>query len=162
MPLYTDIIAIIKSPKRYHEAKSHLGDAYWNVNRILNEIEILEEDHNQKVASFITTLKNSIMDIIHGNTDWHICRLDSAIHQYNIQTAPDPPWYNMDLIFDHYRSEAQHDHKELEVISSPDDEIMAVLRRGIENIGTGTENDMNCLMQIIISQQADAVRRLRE
>jgi hypothetical protein len=46
MPLYTNVISIIKSPGRYHEAKSHLGDSYWNANTILNDLERLEENHN--------------------------------------------------------------------------------------------------------------------
>jgi hypothetical protein len=160
MPLYTDVISIIKSPRRYHEAKCHLGDGYWHVNRILNDIEIREEDHNQKVALLIRTLSNDIMNSIHGQIEGRPCDLDTTIHQYNILTSPDPPWYNMDLIFDHYRNEAGHKHEELEVITSPD-ESRAVLRSGTGNMGTGTKDDMECLMQIVISHQGNMLPRLR-
>jgi hypothetical protein len=53
--LYTNVVSIIKSPGRYDEAKSQLG-SYCNDNRILNDLERLEENHNQQVASLITTL----------------------------------------------------------------------------------------------------------
>jgi len=97
MPLYTNVISIIKSPGRYHEAKSHLGDSYWHVNKILNDIEIREEKHNKEVASLIITLNNDIIDTIHNNNQHRPCNIAVSIHKYNILTASDPPWYTSQI-----------------------------------------------------------------
>jgi hypothetical protein len=159
MPLYTNVISIIKSLGRYHEAKSHLGGSYWYVNKILNDIEIREENHNQQVASIITTLNKDIIDTINNKNKHRPCNIADTIHQYNVLKALDPPWYNIDCIYEHFREEARYHHKELTVVP-PVGENMAVLRRD-ENLAQGTENDMNCLMQIVTSFQADIVPQLR-
>lgn len=148
IPLYTNVISIIKSPGRYHEAKSHLGSAYWHVNKILNDIETCAENHNQQIASLITTLNNDIIDTIHNRNKHRPCNIADTIHQYNVVTASDPPWYNIGCIYEHFREEAMCNHKELTIIPGAGGN-MPVLRR-YENLAQGTENDLNCLMQIVI------------
>jgi hypothetical protein len=165
MPLYTNIVSIIKSPGRYHEAKSHLGASYWHVNRILNDIELRAENHNQQVASLIITLNSEIIDTIHNNNQHRPCNIAVNIHKYNVLMASDPPWYNIDCIYGHFREEANHNHGKLTVVPGVD-ENSAVLRRmhkegTFENLALGTEDDMNCLMQIVMSFQGSMVPQLR-
>jgi len=142
MPLYVDIISKIKTPGRYHQAKSHLGhEENMLVNQILNEIEISQDNHNKRVANLITTLNSDMVDTIQRETQ-------GRLHQFDRATASDA------------RNEAQQTHEELTVIPSPD-ENFAVIRRGVENLAAGTEDDMGVLMQIVISFQAEVVPRLR-
>jgi hypothetical protein len=155
MPLYVEIISKIKSPGRYHQAKSHLGhEENMLVNQILNDIEISQDDHNKRVANLITTLNSDMVNTIQRETQ-------GRLHQFDRVTASDPPCYNMGLICDRFRNEAENTHEELEVITSTSDENMAVLRSGIENLPTGTEDDMKCLMQIVTSFQGEVVPQLR-
>jgi hypothetical protein len=164
MPLYTNVISIIKSPGRYDEAKSHLGDSYGNANKVLNDLERLEENHNQQVASLITTLDKDIIDTIHNKNKHRPCNIAVSIHQYNVLTASDPPWYNIDCIYEHFRQEANHNHRQLTVVPLVG-QNMAVFRRETPtetiDLGLGTEEDMNCLMRIVISFQASIVPQLR-
>jgi hypothetical protein len=65
MPLYVDIISMIKSPGRYHDAKSHLGDEEnMLVNKILNDIEMSQDNHNERVASLTTKLNSDMVNTI--------------------------------------------------------------------------------------------------
>jgi hypothetical protein len=154
MPLYVDIISKIKSPGRYHQAKSHLGhEENMLVNQILNDIEISQDDHNKRVANLVTTLNSDMVNTIQLETQ-------GRLHQFDRVTASDVPWYNIGLLYDHLRNDAQNTHEELKVIPSSD-ENMAELRRGVSNLAAGTEDDMGVLMQIVISFQAEVVPRLR-
>jgi hypothetical protein len=142
-----------------------LGNGYWHVNKILNDIEIRAENHNQQVASLITNLRKEIIDTIHDKNKHRPCNIAVSIHQYNVLTASDPPWYNIDCIYEHFREEANDNHGKFTVVPGVD-ENMAVLRRtfkegSFENLGEGTEDDMNCLMRIVISFQSDVVPRLK-
>jgi hypothetical protein len=73
-------------------------------------------------------------------------------------TASDPPWYNIDCIYGHFRDEANHNHGKLTVVSLVGQNT-AVLRLEkpaeiVIDLGLGTEEDMDCLMQIVLSFQA--------
>jgi hypothetical protein len=65
MPLYGDIISKIKSPGRYHDAKSHLGDEEnMLVNKILDDIEMSQDNHNERVSTLTTTLNSDMATTI--------------------------------------------------------------------------------------------------
>jgi hypothetical protein len=103
MPLYTNVMSIIKSPGRYDEAKRHLSDSYGSTNKVLNDLEKLEGNHNQQVASLITTLHTDFIDSIHNKNKRSPCNIDAGIHKYHVLTASDPPWYIIDSIYEHFR-----------------------------------------------------------
>ncbi|MFZ0511289.1 MAG: hypothetical protein WAM14_06760 [Candidatus Nitrosopolaris sp.] len=81
MPLYTNVISIIKSPGRYHEAKSHLGDSYLYVNKILNDIvseikgHLMRKTYHQRAEIDadinIINLKNGLYSIRTGEFKAH-------------------------------------------------------------------------------------------
>lgn len=65
MPLYGDIISKIKSPGRYHDAKSYLRDEEnMLVNKILNDIEMSQDNHNERVSTLTTTLNSDMVNTI--------------------------------------------------------------------------------------------------
>jgi hypothetical protein len=164
MPLYTNVMSIIKSPGRYDEAKRHLSDSYGSTNKVLNDLEKLEDNHNQQVASLITTLHTDFIDSIHNKNKRRPCNIDAVIHKYHVFTESDPPWYNTESIYKHFRQEAQGNHIQLTVVPLADQNYVFRRRTPTEDIdlGLGTEEDMNCLMQIVISFQARIIPQLRK
>jgi hypothetical protein len=65
MPHYGDMISKIKSPGRYHDDKSHLGDEEnMLVNNILNDIEMSQDNHNERVSTLTTTLNSDMVNTI--------------------------------------------------------------------------------------------------
>jgi hypothetical protein len=106
------------------------------------------------------------IDSIHNKNKRRPCNIDAGIHQYHVLTTSDPPWYIIDSIYEHFRHEATCNHRHLTVVPLVG-QNRAVFRSvtptdiGID-LGLGTEEDMNCLMQIVISFQSRIVPQLRK